>query len=64
MIKYYIVKEKGKQGTLYTCNTIQQAKDFIQKELRERNEKDDYNEYWHNAPVEIVEKTEKTIETL
>jgi hypothetical protein len=57
----YLVREKKFGGFLFSSENEKECIDFIQNELRNRNEKDGYDEYWHNAQIIIIK--EETIET-
>ena len=54
----YLVKEKELDGTLFVGD-LKECVHFISKELRNRDKKDGFDDYWHNASLVIVK--ERTI---
>lgn len=54
IIRYY-VEERRFKGSLFV-GTLEECRDFIKNELRNRNKKDGYDEYWHNADVVIIKE--------
>lgn len=54
-IRYY-VKERRFNGSMFV-GTVDECREFIKTELRNRNKKDGYDDYWHNADVVIIKET-------
>lgn len=52
----YIVEERRFNGSLFV-GTLEECREFIKTELRARNQKDGYDEYWHNVDVVIIKET-------
>lgn len=53
----YLVKERESQGILFSSSNQKECIEFILKELRNRNKKDGYDEYWHNTKLVIIKQT-------
>lgn len=51
----YLVEEANLQGTLFV-GSKNECMDFVKTELLERNNRDGYDEYWHNAHIVIVKE--------
>lgn len=55
-ISYYVMeKSEFLNGWLF-CGTLEQCVDFVKAELRNREKKDGYDEYWHNAELMIIKQ--------
>lgn len=52
----YLVREKGRSGALYVGKDIKDCLMFVTEELWQRNERDGYDEKWHNANIVIVKE--------